>query len=180
MRYGRTCQTALRHHPATAPQAPTLTEVVIFVTKTLGVACKKQEIYLALVEDGEVVAANPQRLEVAAVHEQTARLKEFMHDFGRVLAEIEPDAVHIIQPETNYEATYSALAPKAALETLIRLACLDADVKVELIHRAAVRSALGGGKLDELIEAKIEPVGKYWNVGRKYAAAVAMVERKRK
>jgi hypothetical protein len=148
------------------------------VTKVLGVECKKQEVYLALVEDGEVVAADPQRLEVAAVHEQTVRLKGFMDDFGRVLAEIQPDAVHIIQPETNYEATYSALAPKAALETLIRLACLDASVNVEIIHRASVRSALGGGKLDDLIEAKIEPVGKYWNAGRKYAAAAAMVKRK--
>lgn len=153
--------------------------IVISVTKVLGVECKKQEVYLALVEEGQVVAADPQRLEVAAVHEQAARLKGFMDDFGRVLAEIEPDAVHIIQPETNYEASYSALAPKAALETLIRLACLNAGVNVEIVHRASVRSTLGGGNLDELIASTIEPVGKYWNAGRKYAAAAAMVRRKK-
>jgi hypothetical protein len=150
---------------------------VIRVTRILGVESKKQEIYLALVEDGRVVAEGPQRLEVAAVHEQTARLKGFMDDFKRVLAEMKPDAVHIIQPETIYEATYTELAPKAALETLIRLACLDASVNVEFVHRASVRSALGGGKLDDLIAAKIEPVGKYWNAGRKYAAAAAMVQK---
>lgn len=114
------------------------------------------------------------------MHEQTARLKGFMDDFGRVLADMRPDAVHIIQPETIYEATYGEFAPKAALETLIRLACLDAGVKVELVHRATVRAALGGGKLDELIAARIERVGKYWNAGRKYAAAAALVERKKK
>jgi hypothetical protein len=154
--------------------------IVIRVTRTLGVECKKAEIYLALVEDGEVVDADPQRLEVAAVHEQTARLKGFIDDFGRVLVELEPNAVHIIQPETIYEATYSELAPKAALETLIRVACFEANVNVELVHRASVRSALGGGKLDDLIAAKIEPVGKYWNAGRKYAAAAAIVRRNKK
>jgi len=35
------------------------------VKKILGVECKKAEIYLALVADGEVVASEPQRLEVA-------------------------------------------------------------------------------------------------------------------
>ena len=150
------------------------------MAKILGVECKKQEIYLALVEDGEVVAADPQRLEVAAVHEQTARLRGFMNDFRRVLDEMRPDAVHIIQPETIYEATYGELAPKATLETLIRLACFEAEVTVELVHRASVRAGLGGGKLDDLIAARIEPVGKYWNAGRKYAAAAAMVQRKKK
>jgi hypothetical protein len=149
--------------------------------RTLGVECKKQEVYLAVAEDGELLDEGPQRLQVPAIHEQTARLRSFLDDFGRVLAEGKPDAVNILQPETIYEATYAEFAPKATLETLIRLACVDAGVDSELVHRATVRSGLGGrGKLDDLIGAKIKPVGKYWNAGRKYAAAAAMTKRKGK
>ncbi len=149
------------------------------MARTLGIECKKHEVYLALTEDGQLLDAEPQRLQVPAMHEQTARLRSFLDDFGRVLAGAKPDAVHILQPETIYSATYTELAPKAALETLIRLACLEAGVTVEMMHRPTVRSGLGGkGKLDELIAAKIEPIGKYWNAGRKYAAAAALTERK--
>ena len=151
------------------------------MSRTIGIECKKQEVYLAVAMDGKLLEQEPQRLQVSAIHDQTARLRSFLDDVGRVLAEVKPDAVHILQPETIYEATYAEFAPKAALETLIRLACLDAGVEVELVHRASVRSGLGGkGKLDDLIAAKITPVGKYWNAGRKYAAAVALTERKGK
>ncbi len=150
------------------------------MARTLGIECKKQEVYLALAEDGQLLDDDPQRLQVPAVHEQTARLRSFLSDFGRVLAEAKPDSVHILQPETIYSATYAELAPKAALETLIRLACLEANVNVEMLHRATVRSGLGGkGKLDDLIKVKIEPVGKYWNAGRKYAAAAALTKGKK-
>jgi hypothetical protein len=148
------------------------------MARSLGIECKKQMIYLALAEDGQLVDEEPQRLDVPGVHEQTARLRAFQQDFGRVLAEASPDVVRIMQPETVYAATYSELAPKAALETLIRVACLESDVPVEIVHRAGARSALGGGNLDKLIAANIEPVGKYWNVGRKYAAVAALVEKK--
>jgi len=150
------------------------------MARSLGVECKKQEVYLALADDGELLDEEPQRLRVPAVHEETARLRSFLSDFGRVLAEAKPDVVHILQPETIYSASYKELAPKAALETLIRLACLEADVSVEMVHRAAIRSSLGGkGKLDELIAAKIKPVGKYWSAGRNYAAAAALTKRKK-
>lgn len=161
------------------PRWSSLWQVGCGMSRTLGVECKKQEVFLALAEDGSLLDEEPQRLQVPAIHEQTARLHRFLDDFGRVLAERKPDAVHILQPETIYEATYAELAPKAALETLIRLASSDAAVDVELVHRATVRSALGGkGKLDDLIAAKIKPVGKYWNAGRKYAAAAALTKRK--
>lgn len=151
------------------------------MARALGVECKKQEVYLAFAEDGELVDEEPQRLQVPAVHEETARLRSFLGGFGRLLAEKRPDTVRILQPESIYEAKYSELAPKAALETLIRLACSEAGVPVEVLHRATARSRtdLGSkGKLDVLIKANIEPVGKYWNQGRKYAAVAALAEEK--
>lgn len=151
------------------------------MSRVLGIECKKQEVYLALAYDGRLLDDEPQRLDVPAVHEETQRLRAFLGDFGRLLAEVGPDEVRILQPETNYEATYAQLAPKAALETLIRLACVEADIPASLVHRATLRSRLGGtGKLDERIAAQIEPVGKYWNVGRKYAAAAALISKGKK
>lgn len=151
------------------------------MTRSLGVECKKQEVYLALAEDGSLLDEDPQRLQVPAVHEETARLRSFLDDFGRVLTEARPDAVRILQPEQVYEARYTELAPKAALETLVRLACVTANVPVEVLHRATARSRTGlgsKGKLDDLIKKNIEPVGKYWNAGRKYAAVAALSEEK--
>jgi hypothetical protein len=146
------------------------------MARILGVECKKQAVYLAVADAGELVEAEPQRLDVPAIHEQTERLRAFLNDFGHLLTEAKPDAVHILQPETNYTATYSEFAPKAALETLIRLACLDAGIDVEIVHRASVRSALGSGKgnVEKLIETNIQVVGKYWNAGRNLAAAAAL------
>jgi hypothetical protein len=144
----------------------------------MGIECKKQAVYVAFAEDGELVDQEPQRLQVPAVHEETARLRGFLMDFAHVLAETKPDHVRIAQPEQVYEAQYRELAPKAALETLIRLACDDAGVPVEVLHRATARARVFGrqGKMDELIEARVKPVGKYWNAGRKYAAVAALAE----
>lgn len=168
--------------PFVGRRPTTVTDAMVsHMARVLGVECKKDKVFLAITDDGQVQDAEPQRLEVPAVHEQTARLRGFLEDFGRVLAEVKPDAVHILQPETIYAATYSELAPKAALETLIRLACLEADVNVEIVHRATARSGLGGsGNLDKRIAAAIEPQGKYWNAGRKYAAAAALTKKRKK
>jgi hypothetical protein len=149
------------------------------MARSLGIECKKQEVYLALAEDGELLDEEPQRLQVPAVHEETARLRAFLVDFGRVLTETKPDAVRILQPEQVYEARYTELAPKAALETLVRLACVEANVPVEVLHRATARSRTGlgsKGKLNDLIAAQIAPVGRYWSAGRKYAAVAALAE----
>jgi len=149
------------------------------MSRFLGVECKKQEVYLAVAEDGELTDEEPQRLQVPAVHEQTARLKSFLSDFGRVLAEVKPEVVRIIQPEATYEAKYADLAPKAALETLVRLACANADIPVEVLHRPTARSRTGlaqKGRLEDLVKAEIEPVGKYWAAGRMFAAVAALAE----
>jgi hypothetical protein len=85
--------------------------------------------------------------------------------------------VRILQPEAVYEARYSELAPKAALETVIRLACDEAGVPVEVLQRPTARKRTGlpqKGKLDDLISANITPLGKYWSAGRKYAAVAAL------
>jgi hypothetical protein len=147
------------------------------MSRTLGVWAKKHEVYLAVAEDGSVVDREPQRIEVPSIMDESERLSGFLTSFRHALDEISPEAVLILQPEQIYEATYSEFAPKLTLEALVRLACDQAGIRAEVLHRSTARSRtkLGSkGRLDDLIEAKIEAVGKYWNAGRKYAAVAAL------
>lgn len=147
------------------------------MSRALGVWAKKQEIYLAVAEDGDLLDADPQRIEAPSIMDTNERLAGFQTSVRHALDDIEPDVARILQPEQTYEASYSDFAPKLALETVVRLACNEKGVPVEVLHRATARSRLGfarSGSLDSHIENEIESVGKYWNAGRKYAAAAAL------
>jgi hypothetical protein len=148
------------------------------MARALGVWCTKRYVYLALADDGELIDDEPQRLQQQGMLDTTGRLPAFLADFRRVLSEKRPDAVRLLQPEQIYKAGYADFAPKVAFETLVRLACSESDIPVEVLHRntARARTGLRKGKLDELIEANIEAVGKYWNAGRKYAAVAALAD----
>jgi hypothetical protein len=148
------------------------------MARALGVWCTKRYVFLALADDGTLLDEDPQRLQQQGMLDTTSRLPAFLSDFRRVLTEKRPDAVRILQPEQIYKAGYSEFAPKLAFETLIRFACSEAGIPVEVVHRntARARTDLRKGKLNDLIEERIEVVGKYWNAGRKYAAVAALAE----
>jgi hypothetical protein len=61
---------------------------------------------------------------------------------------------------------------------VVRLACAEAEVPVEMLHKVSVRSRLGmsrKGSLESHLPAVVgEPVGKYWNAGRNLAAVAAL------
>jgi hypothetical protein len=148
------------------------------VSRSLGIWAKKQEIYLAVAEDGALVDENPQRIEAPSIMEANERLGGFLTSVRHAVDDISPERALILQPEQMYQASYSEFAPRLALETAVRLVCDERGVPVEVLHRTTARSKLGFGKsgtLDSHIEAQIEPVGKYWNAGRKYAAVAALV-----
>jgi hypothetical protein len=147
--------------------------------RALGVACKKEEIFLAVAEDGELVEHAHEKLTAPALLEETERLEGTLSDLERVLREVRPDIVRILRPEQTYEDSYARIAPRATLETLVRLACLDAKVPVEMLHRNSARARLGlpgKGNFEERLAGKVERVGKYWNAGRNLAAAAALAE----
>ena len=147
------------------------------MSRSLGIWAKKQEVYLAVAEDGVVVEVEPQRIEAPSVMEENERLDGFLTSIRHAIDEVSPDAVRILQPEQVYEASYSEFAPRITLEALVRLACVQAGVPVEVLHRMTPRSRTGlprRGSLDDLISANVDPVGKYWNAGRKYAAVAAL------
>src|SRR4051812_50131366 len=85
-----------------------------------------------------------------------------LDDIGRVLAEVKPDAVRILMPEQTYDDSYARIAPRATLETLVRLGAHRAGVPVEMLHRNSARARLGlprGGKFDGHLPAAIGGAG---------------------
>jgi hypothetical protein len=147
--------------------------------RVLGVTCFKNEVLLALASDGTLVADGHEKLTTAAVLEETERLLAMQTDVERMLAEVRPERVRILMPEQTYKDSYSRIAPRVTLETLVRLACVRAGLPVEMLHRASARSRLGvprKGKLEAHMSDVTEPVGKYWNTGRSLAAAAALAE----
>jgi hypothetical protein len=148
--------------------------------RSLGVECKKTEVYLALAENGELLNEGPQKIEAPSIMETNERLGGFLTSFRDALEELSPDEVRILQPEQTYQASYAEFAPKVALETAARLACDEKHVPVEILHRNTARSRLGfsrSGSLDSHIEASLERLDPYWNAGRKYAAVAALAAR---
>jgi hypothetical protein len=146
----------------------------------LGVVCKKDQVLLAVARDGVLVHGGPEKLKASALLEETERLQGLLGDIGRVLTEVQPDTVRVLLPEQTYEDSYARIAPRAALETLVCLASLDAGVPVEMLRRITARSRLGmpkGGRFESHILATVgEPVGKYWNTGRNLASAAALAD----
>lgn len=134
---------------------------------------------LAVAEDGEVVHSSREKLSGSGLLEASDRLEAVRRDVVRVLEEVEPDEVRILMPE-RYEASYLQIAPRVALETVVRLACTAAGVPVEMLNRASARSRVGApktGRLEDHVPKVVpEPVGKYWNAGRSLAAIAAVAD----
>jgi hypothetical protein len=145
--------------------------------RALGVVCSKDTIFLAVAERGMVVADRHERLDAAKVLEETERLQAMQDDVARMLVEVGPTQVRVLMPEPTYKDSYTRIAPRSALETVVRLACVRAEIPVEMLDRRSARSRLGvarKGKLEAHVPEVTEPVGKYWNAGRNLAAAAAL------
>ena len=146
--------------------------------RALGVVCRKDEILLAVADGGALLEGQTEKLKAPAILEETERLQGLLEDLNRMLAEVRPDVVRVLMPEQTYDDSYARIAPRVALETLVRLAAVSAGKPVEMLHRASARARLGmerRGKFESHIPATVgEPVGKYWNAGRNLAAAAAL------
>jgi hypothetical protein len=148
--------------------------------KVLGVTCSTGTALLSVVEDGEVVDATVQRVQVASLLEASAELESMLDEIGRALAQTKPDLVVLLLPEQSprHKRTYQEIAPRAALETLVRLASVRAGIPIDVLPRATVRARLSlprTGELSSHVSEKISaPVGKYWSAGRDVAALAAL------
>jgi hypothetical protein len=146
--------------------------------RVLGISCTPKSAFLTLAVDGEVVDAPVVRVDVASQYEASAEMLATLDEIRRAFDQLAPDRVIILKPELNRRTTYGELAPRVALETLIRVAAVRADINVEVLARPTVRSRLGlaqSGKLAERVGEAIEaPVGKHWTQGRDIAGLAAL------
>ena len=142
-----------------------------------GVTCSTGTALLSVVEDGKVVDEPVQRVDVASLLEASAELESTLDELGRAFAQIKPDLVVLLLPE-QYKGTYHEIAPRAALETLVRLASVRAGIPIDVLPRATVRARLALPKKGKLAlhvsERFAVPVGKYWSAGRDVAALAAL------
>jgi hypothetical protein len=137
--------------------------------RVLGVTCSSADAYLTVIDVHptsyvhDIVAVGPEKVSPVPGGDHGDRLVRTLGEWGRVLAEIAPDAVALLLPETDRRAqkVHASWAPRCETETLVGLAAGLARTPHDRIARATVRSRLSLDKLD--VAAKAEPPhGKYW------------------
>jgi hypothetical protein len=147
--------------------------------RALGVTCTPNTAYLSLAADGAIVNAPVQRVEVAAQYEASAELLSTLNEIKRALAQLQPDVVVLLKPEQGgRKQGYAEVAPRVALETLVRIAAVQTDIGIEVLPRPTVRARLGLAKSGDLAshvgEVVAEATGHYWGAGRNVAALAAL------
>jgi hypothetical protein len=146
--------------------------------RVLGVTCSPKSAFLSLAEDQAIVAAGVSRIDVASQYEASEEMLSTLDEIRRALEGLRPDRVVVLKPELNQRMTYDQFGPRIALETLVRLATVQAHAEIEVMARPTVRSRLGlsksGSLASRVAEVVPDPVGKYWREGRGIAALAAL------
>lgn len=149
---------------------------------SIGVNCTSQLAYLAVVRDGALIEADPERLELPGL-EESEGMAVFIEDVAREILAIKPAALAILraeQPPPGMRPNHSHIYDRAVLETLIHLAGVGAGVPVHMMSKHTVRSRLNlprEGKLDQYLDEVFpQPMGHYWKGGRGLAAMAALAE----
>jgi hypothetical protein len=148
----------------------------------LGVNCTASWTNLALAAGGELLHVEPGRYALPS-GEVSVRLNGFYEETERILADILPVKVILLEAGTNPRArpAVAKIEARVAMETLVRLAAVRAGAEVEMLGRKALRSRLGidqKGDLADHVDEVTEPQGHHWNEGRHLAALAALAGEK--
>jgi hypothetical protein len=147
--------------------------------RSVGVTCTPRIAYLTLAIDGAIAEAPVERVEVAAHCESSEELLSTLDEIKRALGQLRPDLVVLLMPEQGrHKRTYQEIAPRVALETLVRIAAVQENIAIEVLPRPTVRARLGVPRAGDLAshvgKAIVEPVGRYWTAGRDVAGLAAL------
>lgn len=149
--------------------------------RTLGVNCSSDSAYLALVEDGQVIDVGVvEKVDARMIADSGEQLVVVLGELRRIIAQIRPDAIVLLNPEQSPRAkrTHSAHVPRITLETLVRLAAHQAACPLEILPRPTLRSRLGipikGSLAAHAAEFLPSKSGKNWSEERQLAAVAAM------
>lgn len=142
--------------------------------RVLGIHCRPDTAYVALVEGATVVPGHPERLRLPTGIETGDGLLECIAESRRLLGQTQPDQIALLLPEPNAATS----AKRTVFETLIRVAAAEEGTPVNLVARMTVRSRLKlprSGKLeDHVMAAGCASTGRYWRDGRGLAALAAL------
>jgi hypothetical protein len=109
----------------------------IHPVRSVGVTCTPRLAYLTLAIDGAIADTPVERVEVAAQYESSEELLSTLDEIKRALGQLRPDGIVLLMPEQGrHKRTYQELAPRVALETLVRVAAVQAGA---VPRRARVR-----------------------------------------
>jgi hypothetical protein len=145
--------------------------------RALGINAAGAVLYVAVADDGIVVDLGPYTFELAAGLGGAQQLVAARSEMENTLRSLKVDRVRILDAETTFRATISAVRARITLETLLSLAAADADVDCTIMARATCRALLGlprSGQLVDHVAQVTGPIGPKWSRKRDLAAVVAV------
>ena len=135
-------------------------------------------LWLAVVDDGDLVSVEPYLLEVPEGLESGERLVAFLDDCRRVVAKLSPGRVLVLNPETTGQTTFLKSRGRATAEAFMSLAAAQAEVPCTYLTRQRLRSVLGlpkAGKLSDLAGTLVhKPMRPHWKNERDLASLAAL------
>ena len=144
----------------------------------LGATVAGGTVWFACVKDGELVASDPHRFDLAGGLPHGAALLAGQDDLAAVLTRLGVDRVVLAEGETNASMTYPAARERFTAELVLEFAAAKAGVELVRITRARVRSAHGfprNGSVSSHASTVIdEPLSPHWTNKRDVAALAAL------
>ncbi|MCZ0730903.1 hypothetical protein [Mycolicibacterium iranicum] len=144
---------------------------------TVGVNVSATVAYVALVENGVVLAREPYSFTPGEMLGSASGLVKFEEVVARQLAVWEACQVVVLEPETSYKGTYANVVDRIGIETVFLLAAHRSGIESYRLSRQKTRSilALGrGGTFEAIAADRVDPVGPYWRKMRDCAALAAL------
>lgn len=146
--------------------------------RTLGASATGATIWLAVIEDGQLRDSDPHRLVAGEGLERGQQLVALLDDCTRVLEELKPEAVSVLDPEGNGKFTFRQSRDRITGEVLLSLAAARLSIPCSYVSRASVKSRLSLGSAGSLAShaPKVfrQPLSPYWKGKRDLAAMAAL------
>lgn len=150
--------------------------------RSLGVNPAGGVLWLACAEAGRVLDLSPYSVSLASGLEASESLIAFVEESERVLRDLAPDRVLLLDPETNAKFAFSAVRVRVTGETLFAFAAAKAGVACERLTRPTVRTRLSlprSGSLESHVGTCVpSPLAPHWKKKRDLAALAALAAQK--
>ncbi len=141
----------------------------------LGVSAAAGVLWLALVDDGALVAS-VDRVEQPTGMSEGRAWREMLETLTDLLRDTKPTTVAVLDPGTYKNLPWTPTRGRVAIETVLTMACDAADIALERVAHATVKVAVGARPTDAALSgllAGLVPAGPppRWNERMKAAAA---------